>query len=465
MKIFDTPSSTLQELIPLEPQCIRMYVCGPTVYDQSHIGHGRAYTAYDMVVRYLRWRGYNVTYVRNITDIDDKIIQKAIQEKSSSDDVAQKYTQSFHADLASLGLLPPDHEPKATQTMDEIIRMIQTLIDQGHAYESTGDVYFHVKSFKSYGIISKRNTDELLSGARVATGDLKKDPLDFALWKGAKPLEPSWESPWGQGRPGWHIECSAMAKKILGESIDIHAGGMDLIFPHHENENAQSQCANHKPFAKYWIHNGFVNLSKVKMSKSLGNTVFIKDLLAKAHFEAIRMYLYSSHYRSPIEFSFEDLDKATQAMNRLMRVRLAIKPTLAYDLNMQEAQVWKQKFEAAMDEDFNSPKALAVLFDLARAINALALKKETFFEAEKLSSVLNALGQSIGFFQTSAEHYFKTLPGQKDVDGALIEDLIAQRNEKRRLKDFASADAIRKQLDDLRVVLEDSVEGTSWRLK
>lgn len=466
MQIHNTLTGKLEEFKPISAPNVSMYVCGPTVYDDSHIGHGRTYISYDMIHRYLRYKGYKVTYVRNITDIDDKIITKANQEKSTIDQISKKYADSFHADLKKLNLAPPEHEPHATQTIPEMIAMIEALIQKKHAYASGGDVYFAVKSFNEYGKLSKKNIEDLQVGARVSPGEEKKDPLDFALWKAAKEGEPSWESPWGKGRPGWHIECSAMSKKILGETIDIHTGGRDLIFPHHENELAQSECANGKTFVKYWLHNGFVNLSKEKMSKSLGNTIFLKDLFKKVHPEALKLYILSSHYRSPIEFSYDDLQVSSGALDRMVRLLYAI-PHKDFENKLTKIQAdYFHKFEMAMDEDFNTPKAFAVLFDVIREANKLAAKKETFDQAVELRYVLWYLGKNVfGMFDYDPKTYFTSLPGMENVDVEKIESLIAKRLESRREKNFAVADQIRLDLGNMGITLEDSPDGTTWRKK
>lgn len=465
MKIHNTLTGKLEEFKPISPPNVSMYVCGPTVYDDSHIGHGRTYVSYDMVSRYLRYKGYKVTYVRNITDIDDKIITKANSEKNSIEDVSRRFTESFHRDLKTLNLAPPSAEPKATETIPEMIAMIQSLIKNKHAYASGGDVYFNVKSFNNYGQLSKKNIDDLQVGARVMPGEQKNDPLDFALWKASKESEPSWDSPWGKGRPGWHIECSAMSKKLLGETIDIHTGGRDLIFPHHENELAQSECANGKTFVKYWLHNGFVNLSKEKMSKSLGNTIFLKDLFKKVHPEALKLYILSSHYRSPIEFSYDDLKVSSAALDRMVRILFSI-PHKDFSTPTEMQQNYISKFEEAMDDDFNTPKAFAVLFDVIREANKFAVKQETFDKAIELRHVLWSLGNKVfGMFDYEPKIYFTSVPGMENLDVEKIETMIAKRVEARRNKDFATADAIRDDFSKMGVALEDSPDGTSWRKK
>ena len=464
MKIFNTYSGQLEDFQPAAPPKVSMYVCGPTVYDDSHIGHGRTYVSYDVIARYLRYKGYDVTHVRNITDIDDKIINRANQEKCTTENIATKYAQSFHRDLKKLNLESPNIEPKATDSMNEIVAMIRELIKNNHAYVSGGDVYFAVKSFSDYGKLSKKNIDQLMVGARVQPGEQKKDPLDFALWKQAKPNEPSWNSPWSLGRPGWHIECSAMSKKALGDTLDIHTGGRDLIFPHHENEIAQSECANQKRFVKYWLHNGFVNLSKEKMSKSLGNTIFLKDLFEKVHPEALKFYLISAHYRSPIEFSHQDLEVSSGSFDRLVRILYSI-PEKDFTVPTENQKKYIDIFEAAMSEDFNTPKAIAVLFDIAREANRYAVKKETFEQAIELRSVLYKLGQILGLFSFDPKQYFRSIPGMQGVDVEKIETLIEQRMSARRNKDFSTADQIRKDLDQMGITLEDLPDGTTWRKK
>ena len=462
MKVYNTLSQKLEDFEPLQPPKVSIYVCGPTVYDDSHIGHGRAYVSYDMMVRYLRYKGYDVTYVRNITDIEDKIIKKALEQNISTEEVSKRNTETFHADLNRLGLQPPDIEPRATETVQEIIDMIEALIEKNHAYASQGDVYFSVKSCGQYGRLSKKKIDDLKSGARVLPGEQKKDPLDFALWKASKEGEPSWDSPWGKGRPGWHIECSAMAKKFLGPSIDIHSGGQDLIFPHHENEIAQSECANQAPFSKYWLHNGLIRLSKEKMSKSLGNTVLLKDLRDKYHPEVTKFYLLSSHYRSPMEFCYEDIDSAQVAFDRLVRILYAI-PEQEFSDSTDLQKKYEASFQSAMDEDFNTPKAISVLFDLVREANKLSKKKETLPQAIELRATLKKLGGVLGFFSFDPKEYFCSIPGMENVDVEKIESMIAKRSQARREKDFEAADEIRSELENMGITLEDSPEGTSWR--
>lgn len=445
---------------PLEPGKIKMYVCGPTVYDDAHIGHGRAYVAYDAIVRYLQHRGYLVTYVRNITDIDDKIIKRANEQGVPFEEFAQRYTDSFHEDMDRLGLLRPTFEPKATETIPEIVTLIQELISRSKAYESKGDVYFSISTYPDYGKLSKKNIDDLKVGARVEPGDQKRGPLDFALWKAAKPGEPSWLAPWGPGRPGWHIECSAMARKYLGNTMDIHAGGRDLIFPHHENEIAQSECATDITLSTHWFHNGFVNINKEKMSKSLGNFVTLKALFERFQPEALKLYLLSFQYRSPIDFSDASVEEAARGLDRMYRVLLSVPEG---DNSTKCGGGYADNFESGMDEDFNSAKALAVLFHMTKEINRLQLKKETLGEASALRQEMIRLANVLGLLTMDPKEYFRTMPGMKDVDVPKIEALIAERATARREKNFQRADEIRVQLTAMKIQVEDSPDGSSWR--
>jgi len=461
IRLFNTLSGKEEEFVPQDPKKVGMYVCGPTVYDHAHIGHGRAYVSYDAIIRYLRYRGFGVCYVRNITDIDDKIIKKANQEKKPFQEIAKQYAASFHEDMNQLGLVSPDLEPKASETIEEILSMVQKLIDVGKAYASEGDVYFSVSSTADYGKLSKRKLKDLKAGARVEPGEKKKDPLDFALWKGAKPGEPSWPSPWGDGRPAWHIECSAMAKKLLGDTFDIHAGGRDLIFPHHENEIAQSEGANGKPFAKYWLHNGFVTMDKEKMSKSVGNIITLKDLIHRFHPEALKLYLLTTHYRHPLEFSDVGVEEAARGLDRMYRVLLSVPG----EDSKESFPSYTESFEKAMDLDFNTAKAIAVIFDAVKEANRCVLKSETFQKAIGLRSVIVRLAGILGLLTMKPEQYFQSLPGLKDIDVVQVENLIARRQKARREKNFSQADQVRDELSSMGVLLEDGSDGTSWRLK
>jgi cysteinyl-tRNA synthetase len=462
LQIHNTLTQKLEPFFPLKNNEVNMYVCGPTVYDHAHIGHGRVYVAFDAVLRYLRAKGYTVTYARNITDIDDKIIERANQAGVPFETHAQTYTQSFHQDMDTLGLTRPDIEPQATQTVDEIIAMIQTLIDKNFAYQANGDVYFRVRNHQNYGQLSKKNIEDLQAGARVAVSEQKEDVLDFALWKAAKSDEPSWDSPWGQGRPGWHIECSAMIKKHFADTIDIHAGGRDLIFPHHENEIAQSECANGHPFVRYWMHNGFVTMNEEKMSKSLGNTVNLKDLFKLVAPEGLKFYLLSSQYRSPIHFNDQDLKVSAQSLDKMYRSIHGLSDPEKIDA-AQINQALHQRFCDAMDEDFNTAKAIGVLFDMLKAMNKAGLKQESLAEAYDLRKTLVQSAQSMGLLIQTPDAYFASIPGMQDIDVAQVEAFIAQRAQVRRDKQYDKADAIRQQLTDMGIVVEDSAEGTTWR--
>ena len=375
LRVYNTLSGKKEEFQPLVPGKVDMYVCGVTVYDYCHIGHARANIVFDIVYRYLQYSDYDVTYVRNYTDVDDKIINRANERGISSKQLAEEFIRAFDEDMAALGLRKPTHEPKATEYIDRIIVLAEQLIEKGMAYESGGDVYYSVEKFPAYLKLSKRNMEEMQAGARIAPGEQKRNPMDFALWKAAKPGEPSWESPWGPGRPGWHIECSAMSSSLLGETFDIHGGGRDLIFPHHENEIAQSEGVSGKPFVKYWLHNGFVNLNQEKMSKSLGNFFTIRDILQSYDPEVVRFFILTAHYRSPVDFSDQNLKDARAGLSRfyeaLQAAADAVEGVPESQVVAQEGEELEAQFRAAMDDDFNTPEALAVLFDLVREINRL----------------------------------------------------------------------------------------------
>lgn len=430
-----------------------MYVCGVTVYDYCHIGHARTYTAFDVIVRYFKYLGFAVTYVRNITDIDDKIIKRAAENGESIEAVVARFTQIMHEEFERLNLLKPDYEPKATETIAEMIAMIKTLIEQGHAYHaSNGDVYYNVSTFKDYGKLSHQNLEGLQAGIRVEVDAHKKNPLDFVLWKAAKPNEPAWDSPWGKGRPGWHIECSAMSKKILGQTFDIHGGGSDLKFPHHENEIAQSEATNNCIFANYWMHTGMVQVNQEKMSKSLGNFFVINDVLKQYPAEVVRYFLISGHYRSEINYSDENLQSAKAALTRLYTALRGINPNKKN--NNETLQEYKSRFIDAMNDDFNTPEALAVLFDLAKAMNK---NKE---EANQYAALLIELGGILGILQDDPE---KFLQGNTEIDEAAIQALIDARNYAKKNKEFSKADQIRDDLKAKGIILEDTPAGTIWR--
>ena len=473
IKVFNTLTRKKEELVPLRPGEIRMYVCGVTVYDLSHIGHGRSALAFDVIRRYLRYRGYEVRFIRNFTDVDDKIIKRAHEEGVPPGELAERYIEEYRKDMAALAILPADVEPKATDHIPQMIKLIERLVAKGVAYLLDGDVYFEVKRFPRYGRLSGKNLDELQAGARVEVDERKRDPLDFALWKASKEGEPAWPSPWGPGRPGWHIECSAMSMQYLGESFDIHAGGEDLVFPHHENEIAQSEAATGRPFVRYWIHNGFVNLGAEKMSKSLGNVLTLKELLRHHEPEALRLYLLGTHYRNPLDFSNERVAEAARALERFRNLfeeadRLAAKGTPAPGRDqglLEEVAEARRRFEEVMDDDFNTAQAVAVLFDLAHRLQSFK-SKVTQREAAAGAFLLGvgelmSLGQVLGLFEEPSR------PSQA-VDLELrgkIEALVNARAEARQRRDWAGADRLRDELARLGVTVEDGPEGTTWKWK
>lgn len=457
MYIFDSLTNTKKEFHPIKKNKVKLYVCGQTVYDHCHIGHARSMLVFDMVTRYLRSQNITVTFVRNITDIDDKIIKRANENHETCDALTERFIESMHDDEKALGLMPLDHEPRATQFIQPIITLIQKLVDEGFAYTAgNGDVCFAVRKFKEYGKLAKRDIEKLIAGARIDINEGKNDPLDFVLWKLSKPNEPVWESPWGNGRPGWHIECSAMAATILGQPFDIHGGGMDLKFPHHENEIAQSECAYHKPFANTWMHVGLLNVNGEKMSKSLNNFFTIKEVLEKHPVEVIRYFMLSAHYRSPVDYSDESMHQASAALTRLYT---AIRG-LQIDESLSVKNHFTSEFTAAMNDDFNSPVAISVLFDMARDINKLR-EENKINEASVLASQLKKFASVFGFLQMDPAIFF-----QGDVNDAFsaeIEALIAQRNAARQNKDYAQADRIRDELAKRHVVIEDAAGKTTWR--
>lgn len=470
LKIYDSLNRQKREFKPINDKKVNMYVCGVTVYDYCHIGHARTYVAFDMVYRYLKYKGYKVNYVRNITDIDDKIIKRANESDLESSDLANQFINIMHEDFATLGLTPPNAEPKATDTIQEIVSFIQELIDQGHAYVgANGDVFFSVKDYEDYGRLAHQSLDSLISGARVEKNQAKKDPLDFVLWKMAKKGEPAWASPWGDGRPGWHIECSAMANKMLGETLDIHGGGFDLQFPHHENERAQSEARSGKKFVNYWMHAGFLQIDNEKMSKSLKNFLTIRDALAKYPAEVIRCFLVMSHYRSEIHYSDVSVKQTRNALDRLYTSLRDVK-LVKLDLSTPEPHIaeYLDRFHTVMDDDFNAPDAFAVLFELAREVNKL--KDYDAKQAGELGYLLKALANIFGILQQDPEKYFQQAGlTNGDTNGVLsdaeIEGLIKQREQARLDKDYNKSDLIREQLLNNGVVLEDSAKGTSWRRK
>jgi cysteinyl-tRNA synthetase len=447
---------------PIEPGKVRMYVCGMTVYDYCHLGHARVMVVFDVVYRYLRALGYEVTYVRNITDIDDKIIRRAAEAGESMTALTERFIEAMHEDADALGILPPSDEPRATAHMDEILAMVETLIGKGLAYVAeNGDVYYAVGRFPGYGKLSGKDPQDLRAGARVEVDEAKRDPLDFALWKSAKPGEPAWDSPWGPGRPGWHIECSAMSTCALGNHFDIHGGGADLQFPHHENEIAQSEGATGEPFVNVWMHNGFVRVNEEKMSKSLGNFFTVREILQRFRPEEVRYFILTSQYRSPLNYDDEHLENARAALTRFYT---ALRGLPDVGVAMAESSVgepFAERFHAAMDDDFNTPEALAVLFDLVREINRVRV--EDPIAAAGLAAQLRRLGDILGILQEDPESYLR---GQISDDGLAdseIETLIQARIAARAAKDWAEADRIRSRLTEGGVVLEDGPTGTSWR--
>jgi len=464
LKIYNSLTNQKDTFVPIEADKVRMYVCGMTIYDYCHLGHARVMVVFDVVVRYLRSRGYDVTYVRNITDIDDKIIQRANENGEDIHTLTERFIAIMNEDAAALGVLPPDIEPRATSSMESILDMIKTLVDNGHAYQgSNDDVYYDVSRFKNYGALSGKNPDDLQAGARVAVDEAKDDPLDFVLWKAAKPGEPSWSSPWGEGRPGWHIECSAMSTDCLGAHFDIHGGGMDLKFPHHENEIAQAEAATGEHFVNYWMHNGFVRVDDEKMSKSLGNFFTVREILTSYRAEEIRYFILASHYRSPLNYSQENLENSKAALTRLYSALRGLTPLEAAD-NICDS--YHDAFFKAMDDDFNTPEAIAVMFDLAREINKH--KQQTPDKAKLLAGCLIELGNILGLLQVDPDTYLRdAAPGQIDEPGVLsseaIEDLIARRLKARTEKDWTEPDRIRDELDAAGIILEDGISGTSWR--
>lgn len=459
LHIHNTFTKQKEILKPLSAGKINMYVCGITVYDYCHIGHARTVLAFDVIYRYLLARGFQVNYVRNITDIDDKIIKRAAENNESVSSLVERFTNAMHDDFNALGALQPNNEPCATHAITHMIQMIEKLIMNGLAYASpNGDVYYHVKKFPSYGALSHRKLDDLCVGARVEVNEDKQDPLDFVLWKAAKEGEPSWPSPWGNGRPGWHIECSAMATHFLADTIDIHGGGHDLIFPHHENERAQAEGALDKKFVNIWMHTGFVEVNDEKMSKSLGNFFTIRDVLKTFDAQTIRYFLVASHYRSPVNYSQENLQQARTCCERMY---LALRDRKIEEGAIDEQNPYVQHFYQAMDDDFNTPEALSVLCELSKEVN-IARDHEPQ-KADKLATVLKQLANVLGLLTQDPETYLQK-GGALQIDAAKIEALISDREQARKEKDFAKADTIRQQLTDMGVILEDSAKGTQWRV-
>ncbi len=460
LRIYNSLTRKKEEFKPIRSDKVGMYVCGVTIYDLCHIGHGRTFVAFDMIARYLRYSGYNLEYHRNITDVDDKIIRRANENNESCEALTERLLGEMYADFDALNMARPDLEPRATRHIHEMIAMIERLIEKDHAYVAdNGDVLFRVESYEDYGRLSGQDLEQLKAGARVEVEDAKENPLDFVLWKMSKPDEPTWDSPWGPGRPGWHIECSAMNSKHLGLHFDIHGGGSDLQFPHHENEIAQSCCANDTPYVNYWMHSGMVMIDKEKMSKSLNNFFTIRDVLGHYDAETVRYFLLSGHYRSQINYSEENLNQARAAVERLYT---AIKD-LDLTVEPAAAETFAADFNEAMNDDFNTPEAYSVLFDMAREINRLKVKGSDMAAANALGAKLKQLADVLGLLKQTPEAFFRGEGNQDEV--AEIEALIAQRNRARAEKDWPAADKARDALNALGVVLEDCADGTTWRKK
>ena len=462
MHIYNTLTRRKEPFTPLEAGKVSMYVCGMTVYDYCHLGHARVMVAFDVITRYLRERGYDVNYVRNITDIDDKILKRADENGERITALTERMIDAMPEDEARQFVLPPSHEPRATGHIDDIVAMIETLIEKGFAYAAdNGDVYYRVRKFADYGKLNNRQLDDMRAGSRVDVDVHKEDPLDFVLWKAAKPGEAHWASPWGNGRPGWHIECSAMSTCCLGDTFDIHGGGPDLTFPHHENEIAQSEAATGKTYVNTWMHAGAVRVNQEKMSKSLGNFFTIRDVLAEHDPEVVRFLLVASHYRSPINYSVDSLTEARKSLTRLYTALESLELGAA---NSDDASAYRERFTQVMDDDFNTPEALAVMFELAREVNRA--KQEQPNEAAKLAGELKQLGSVLGLLQQEPQTFLKGTQQQgMPLSESEIEAKIAQRIEAKANKDFAQADAIRDELAALGIILKDSREGTSWVLE
>jgi len=459
LTVYNTLTRKKEPFVPMVPGKVSMYVCGLTTYDYAHIGHARMLVAFDIILRYLRYSGFEVTYVRNITDIDDKILRRAAENQEYFADLTDRFIEATHEDEAALFVTRPDQEPRATAHISDIIRLIERLIAADYAYRAeNGDVYYAVRQFKGYGKLSNKNPEELLAGARIEIGELKRDPRDFALWKAAKDNEIGWDSPWGYGRPGWHIECSAMSTCCLGDSFDIHGGGSDLMFPHHENEIAQSEAATGKTFARYWLHNGSVRVDNEKMSKSLGNFFTVREVMEKYPAEVIRYLLVASHYRSPINYSDQGLEQASASLERLYLAVRGLATDKAKDLINSR---YEKAFRKVMDDDFNTAEAMSVLFELARDINKI--KEQDPDQAAQLGRLLLKLAGVLGLLQGSADEFLRR--GDRQVDAALIDSLISQRKQAREDKNWVLADEIRDKLNAMKVVVEDGTDGSQWRIE
>ena len=462
MKIFNTMTAKKEEFVPMDKNEVKIYACGPTVYNYIHIGNARPLCVFDVLRRYLEYRGYNVKFVQNFTDIDDKIIKRANEEDTTYAVISKKYIEEFWTDANGLNFKKATVHPKATENIDEIIKLISTLVEKGYAYQAENDVYFRTLKFKEYGKLSHQPIEDLESGARIAIGEIKEDPLDFALWKGAKPGEPYWDSPWGKGRPGWHIECSAMNRKYLGDTIDIHCGGKDLVFPHHENEIAQSECANGCTFANYWMHNGYINVDNVKMSKSLGNFKTVREIANVYGYEVIRYFLISSHYRSPINYSLDIIEQCKSALERLytcrdsldFAIKNAAEETKENDAELiAELDKRREQFITAMDDDLNTADGLAAIFELTKDINTKILDHDVSKAVcEHAAKLYDELCDVLGILYNRKEN---TLDGD-------IEALVEKRQEARKNKDWATADKIRDELKAKGIILKDTPQGVTW---
>jgi cysteinyl-tRNA synthetase len=482
MRIYNTLTGKKEEFLPVAEGKVGMYACGVTVYDHCHIGHARSAVVFDVMRRYMVYKGYQFRYIRNFTDIDDKIINRAKQEGTSWDAVAKKYTDEYYRDMDRLGVGRADVEPKATEHIQEIIGIVKGLVDKGYAYEVDRSVYFEVEKFAGYGKLSKRDLEDMMAGARVEVDERKRNPMDFALWKASKEGEPSWESPWGPGRPGWHIECTAMSLKHLGETFDIHGGGADLIFPHHENEIAQSEAYTGKPFVKYWVHNGFITVDKEKMSKSLGNFFTIQEILNKFDAEAVRFFLLSTHYRSPIEFSDEQLREAEASIDRYYTTVLRIRDFLLQENAKEKAGAdekaleemlgkFLDRFKEAMDDDFNTALAIGTIYELVRMLNKYMdgkpSGKKTLELIKRADEMLKETGNVLNIFTRTPEEWYSALMAVKNI-GLTEDDILARITERkaaRERKDWAEADRIRKELEEKGILLEDRKDGTGWKVK
>ena len=478
INVYNTLSRKKEKFVPLTSNTVNMYVCGPTVYDSCHIGHARSVIVFDVIVRYFKARSYQVKYVRNFTDVDDKIIRRANLLGIDTKALADKYIKEFYDDMDALNVDRPDQDPRVTDSIDHIIQLIIRLLDKGYAYHIDGNVYFAVESYSEYGKLSGRRLEEMEAGARVDIDRQKRNPFDFALWKASKPDEPFWDSPWGAGRPGWHIECSAMSWQLLGETFDIHGGGKDLIFPHHENEIAQSEAVFDKLYAKYWMHNGFVNINQEKMSKSKGNFLMVKDILKTYHPEAVRLFLLSNHYRSPIDFTDQALKEATMRLDKIYTLAQRVERIkgVSSDLQPLEDNPFWNRFCQAMDDDFNTALGIGFLFDLLRNTNRLSdrIQASSSDDMSLISQIqsnhtaLYAMGGIIGILTQSPDDYFASKKSdileEGSVDSQAVDELVAKRTQARQSKNWAAADKIRQQLNEMGVQVEDRTEGAVWRI-